>query len=150
MKMDGLCVISLMANEFVNISDFISQTQQVLNEYIDDVMTISFNFKQRIISSIIKFSVQETVIGKIKSLFAEEFKEGHIKIHEGTNRTMISVIGASFDNEVGISGQIFSVLQKNGINVNAIHDDCSSTRISFLCDTEVSDKVVNMLHNALV
>ena len=63
---------------------------------------------------------------------------------------MITIIGANFSKMVGISGKLLNILGENNINIDAIHDDFSQTRISVLCATGDANKAVSLLHNAFV
>ena len=63
---------------------------------------------------------------------------------------MITIVGSNFSNLVGISGKIFRTLEQNNINIDALHDDFSATRISFVCAIKDADNAVRALHNELV
>ena len=62
------------------------------------------------------------------------------------NKSIITIVGSNLSNQSGISGKIFNALQNNNINVDAIQDDLSETRISFIVDSVDSEKSVKIIH----
>ena len=60
--------------------------------------------------------------------------------------TIIALVGDKMKSHPGISGKMFSVLGKNGINVRAISQGSSERNISAVISTNDVKKAVNVLH----
>lgn len=149
-KMDDVSLLKIRIGTRADITKVFIKMQGILKSYNDDVITISQNTKQRLFSAIIATKKMPTIIRTIKTVFANNVRKEIIFINEENNKSVISVIGANFSVFVGISGIIFEVLQKNNINIDAIYDDFSTTRISFVCNVKDADRVVKLLHKELV
>ena len=150
-KMDNVFILKInIYGENINITDFNIKLQHILYHFQDKIITISQNIKQKIVSIILTKEKSDYLINILTETFHKEIKENNILITIGKVKSMITIIGADFSNVVGVSGKIFNILQNNNININAIHDDFSSTRISFLCKKEESNKIVKLLHKELV
>lgn len=146
-KLDEVRVITIFFNENVDIVDILIKIQQILKNYSDIVITISENIKQKKFSLLIFNKKSDKLFIDIKNKLR---RNKCINITIGEIKSMITIIGANFSSTVGVSGKIFNVLNKNKININALHDDFSSTRISFLCSTSDVDKAINLLHDELL
>ena len=149
-KCDNVVILKYILGEYINITDFVIKLQKILQNFENDVITISQNLKQKIVSIIIKNNSLKELNEKVKSVFCENIKNNDIEIVCGKLNSMITIIGADLSGVVGISGTIFNTLKKNNINVDAIHDDFSATRISFLCDVNDANRVVVLLHKELL
>lgn len=149
-KMDDVSVLKLNIGVRVDMFKTIVKIQKILHFYNDDVITISQNTKQRLFSAAIATKKMPEILGKIKATFDNDIRKKNLFVNEDDNKSVISVIGANFSTFAGISGKIFDVLQKNNINIDAIYDDFSTTRISFVCNSKDADKVVKLLHKELV
>ncbi|NBO24854.1 MAG: ACT domain-containing protein [Chlamydiae bacterium] len=66
------------------------------------------------------------------------------------NKAMITIVGSNLSDQSGISGKIFKCLQNQNINIDAIQDDLSETRISFIVNSKDSNKSVQIVHEELL
>ncbi len=64
------------------------------------------------------------------------------------NLSVIAVIGENMRYQPGISGQLFSALGNNGINISAIAQGSSELNISLIIDQKDETKALNVLHEA--
>lgn len=149
-KMDDVSVLKLNIGVRIDMMKTIVKMQKILKFYNDDVATISQNTKQRLFSVALATKKMSAILGKIKATFDNDIRKKNLFVNEDSNKSIISVIGANFSTFAGISGKIFDILQKNNINIDAIYDDFSTTRISFVCDMKDANKVVKLLHKELV
>lgn len=150
-KLDNVIILTLSLNDFMNATAFAIDMQKIMQNFEDIIITVSQNIKQRIFSIIVvNTTCTDKFIKEIENKFNKYMKDKDLLIHSSESKSMITIIGADFSKTTGISGKIFSILNDNRININAIHDDFSSTRISFLCKTTEANKVVNMLHKNLI
>ncbi len=79
---------------------------------------------------------EEIEIGEINSVVAEK------------NLATIAVVGDNMKRIPGISGKLFGALGRSGINVIAIAQGGSETNISFVIESAVLRKTLNVLHEA--
>lgn len=148
-KLDGLSTLTLQINEMVDIDKFAIKLQETIGQFRDYIVSFSQNINQRIFAAVIKNKADD-FIKKITEIFGHHIDIGDIKITQSEPRSMITVLGSNLINSVGVSGQIFGILQKEHINVYSIQDEFSATRISFLCPTESANLVIKLLHKELV
>ena len=149
-KMDNVSILKLRIGTRIDMAKVFIKMQKILKNYNDDVITISQNTKQRLFSAVVATKKISSITEKIKTTFDNYIRKKNLFVNEESDKSIISVIGANFSTFAGISGQIFDVLQKNNINIDAIYDDFSTTRISFVCNIEDADKVIKVLHKELV
>ena len=149
-KCDNVVILRYKLTEFINMTDFAIRLQKILQNFEDAIITISQNIKQKVVSIIILENRIEKLEENINNEFKIELEKKDFAIEIGKTNSMITIVGADLSGVVGISGKIFNTLQKNNINIDAIHDDFSSTRISFLCDVKDANNVVKLLHKELV
>jgi len=67
-----------------------------------------------------------------------------VRIEQG--KSIICTVGEGMKHVPGVSGRVFSVLGKEGINIEMISQGASEINISFIVDTKYADKVVKVLH----
>ena len=86
-----------------------------------------------------KLSLEET--------FCVEIERKKIKpIHIESDLAIIAVVGESMKNHQGLSGQIFSALGKNNVNIRAIAQGSSEKNISAVINKKDAKKALNTLH----
>lgn len=148
-KMDNLFIVKLIPSELIDITELSIKLQHILKNYNDVIITISQNIKQRVISLVLTDSSNTD---KLLNLIKTKFKKDKdcLNIEISNKSSMITVLGADFSNVIGLAGKIFNTLQNNNINVKAIHDDFSDTRISFICEVNDANNIVKLLHKDLV
>ena len=84
----------------------------------------------------------------LKKEFALEIKVDYIhKIEVIPNMTIIAVVGEAMQGTIGISGQLFRSLGKNGISVVAIAQGSSELNISFVIHGNQEIKALNTIHD---
>jgi aspartokinase/homoserine dehydrogenase 1 len=90
------------------------------------------------------------LIKKLKLEFKEEIGEGVIEnVKEEKKSAIVSAVGSKIKSSPGISGKIFSILGRNGINVSAITQGSSEYNISFVVKERMSVQAMNVLHAEL-
>lgn len=148
-KMDNIFLVKLMPSELIDITELSIKLQHILKNYNNIIITISQNIKQRVISLLL---IEDDKTNKLLNIIKTKFKKDKncLNIEISNKVSMITVLGADFSNVIGLAGKIFNILQYNNINVKAIHDDFSDTRISFICDDKDANNIVKLLHRDLV
>ncbi len=59
---------------------------------------------------------------------------------------IVALVGSNMKNQVGVSGQLFSTLARNGVSVKAIAQGSSERNISIVIDQSNLKKAVNAIH----
>ncbi|KAF4629856.1 hypothetical protein G7Y89_g8287 [Cudoniella acicularis] len=90
----------------------------------------------------------ELIRGDLKSAISQLQEHGNVDLFP--KRTIVSVVGKQFKRSLGVTGQIFSTLSENGINVEMIAQGASETSISCVIQEQYADRAVALLHAALV
>jgi len=100
-------------------------------------------------------AVEEGVADEARSHIHEEFSYEvsrglvePVRIHE--NMCLVAIVGENMKKRVGVAGYLFSVLGKNGINIEAIAQGSSELNISFAIDSRDLIKALNTIHDAFV
>lgn len=84
-------------------------------------------------------------------ILKEEFKgekEGQL-IEQSTleeGYSLIALIGENMKNQVGVSGNMFNILGKNGVSIKAISQGSSERNISAIIPNHDLSKAINVLH----
>jgi len=81
--------------------------------------------------------------------FAQEIADGAMnpaQLIEGM--ATVAVVGENMKRTRGVAGKLFSVLDRNGINVNAIGQGSSELNLSFVVERRLLRKALNVLHNS--
>jgi aspartokinase/homoserine dehydrogenase 1 len=96
-------------------------------------------------------SVQDTHLAKI-AVDAEFEEEINAQLLEPLiiekDLSIIAIVGAQMRNHPGISGKMFGVLGRNGINVSAIVQGSSEKNITAVIAAKDVRKAINVLHEA--
>jgi aspartokinase/homoserine dehydrogenase 1 len=136
--------ISLIYNS-LNRNEIDQKLKLLFNDFRDVIITISEIMMQDKISILVNGVYTNDIVQAIeKHFFNIESVYCNIKVKR--NKSIITVVGSNLSDQFGISGKIFNVLQNNNINVDAIQDDLSETRISFILDSVDSEKAVKIIH----
>ena len=149
-KLDNVVILKMKMNEFADVKSIAIKTQKIVQKFDNAIITISQNIKQKIYSMIVVSNDVDFIVNNMNEELADFIDNDDILIKVSDKKSIISVIGSGISNAVGIAGRIFDTIQKNHISINAIHDDFSETRISFLCDVKDANKVIKVLHKKLV
>jgi aspartokinase/homoserine dehydrogenase 1 len=79
--------------------------------------------------------------------FSLEIERKKIKpIHLENDLAIIAVVGESMKNHQGLSGQMFSALGRNNVNIRAIAQGASEKNISAVINKRDAKKALNILH----
>ena len=79
--------------------------------------------------------------------FSSEIERKKIKpINTENDLAIIAVVGESMKNHQGLSGQMFSALGRNNVNIRAIAQGASEKNISAVINKKDAKKALNILH----
>ncbi|MEM7107644.1 MAG: bifunctional aspartate kinase/homoserine dehydrogenase I, partial [Bacteroidota bacterium] len=65
-----------------------------------------------------------------------------------TDLAIVALVGSNMQQQVGVSGKMFSVLGQNGVNIKAIAQGSSEKNISVVIDGDEVKKALNSLHES--
>ncbi|MEM0998287.1 MAG: bifunctional aspartate kinase/homoserine dehydrogenase I [Bacteroidota bacterium] len=101
----------------------------------------------------ITFATRESHLAAAEAAVNEEFayeistgKVTPLKVESGL--AIIAIVGENMKNRVGLSGQMFSALGSNGVNIRAIAQGSSERIISAVIEAGDAGKALNVLHEA--
>ncbi len=93
----------------------------------------------------------ENAIEHLNKKLENEIKSKIInKIDIKNNLVIIAVIGENMKGMIGISGQLFSSLGDNSINILAIAQGSSDRNISFVIDNKDKNLALNIIHSTFI
>ncbi|SEC78579.1 aspartate kinase [Tenacibaculum sp. MAR_2009_124] len=85
-----------------------------------------------------------TAVNKVFEIEIERRKINPVTIEQGL--AIIALVGDNMKNHQGLSGQMFSALGKNNVNIRAIAQGASQKNISAVIDSNDAKKALNTLH----
>lgn len=81
--------------------------------------------------------------------FAKEISLGSMnEVIVERNLATVAIVGENMKQNPGISGKLFSILGKNGINIVASAQGASETNISFVVKNDYLRKTLNVIHDS--
>ncbi len=113
-----------------------------------NILMISQSSSEQNISFVIGKGEMKKTLEVLNAEFELEILKGQIdEITAENSLSIISVVGAGMKNTPGISGNLFSALGENNINVKLIAQGSSELNISFVIETEFLENALNCIHN---
>jgi aspartokinase/homoserine dehydrogenase 1 len=110
---------------------------------------ISQAASENTISVGMKNSEADLAVEVICKEFASEIEMGEInRVKAEKDLATIAIVGDNMKRIPGISGKLFGMLGRNGINVIAIAQGASETNISFVTDSKSLRKALNIIHES--
>jgi aspartokinase/homoserine dehydrogenase 1 len=97
------------------------------------------------------FAIDPKVANKVDKIlakeFAQEIESGDIEgIDIQQELSVIAIVGEGMRKHTGVSGRLFSVLGKNGINIIATAQGSSELNISVVIEKKDLSKALNVIH----
>ena len=101
----------------------------------------------------ISFAIHPTDSERSKQTIEEEFlfeRQANLidEVLVETDLCVVAVIGSNMKNSVGVAGQMFMALGRNGVNIRAIAQGSSELNISTVVGRTHESKALNALHDA--
>lgn len=85
----------------------------------------------------------------LKDEFSSEIINGSIsEIKVKSGLSTVAVVGANMRQVPGVAGKLFNTLGRNGINMIACAQGANETNISFVVETDVLRKTLNVIHDS--
>jgi aspartokinase/homoserine dehydrogenase 1 len=144
---ENISLITLEGGGMVGIPGFSKRLFETLSQQKINVVFITQASSEHSIC----VGVYENDIKKAKELldetFSSEIERKKIKpISIENDLAIIAVVGESMKNHQGLSGQMFSALGRNNVNIRAIAQGASEKNISAVINKRDAKKALNILH----
>ncbi len=147
-SIDNLALVNLQGSGMIGVAGVSAKLFTVLAKHKISVILISQASSEHSIC----FAIEPSASVEVKQILEKEFKneiavgdvEG-IEIQE--NLSVIAVVGEGMRRHTGVSGKLFSVLGKNGINIIATAQGSSELNISVVIEKKDISKALNVIHD---
>lgn len=140
-------LFTLSGSGMVGISGFASRFFTCLAQNKINVILITQASSEQSMSVGISEDDQELAIEAVRSEFEMEIRMNLVNepaVEE--NLSIVAVVGEDMGYTPGISGKVFSVLGKNGVNIRAMAQGGNELNITFMVPTFDVKKVLNVIH----
>ena len=144
---EDISLITLEGGGLIGIPGFSKRLFETLSQQKINVVFITQASSEHSIC----VGVYESDASKAKELldatFSTAIERKKIKpISIESNLAIIAVVGESMKNHQGLSGQMFSALGRNNVNIRAIAQGSSEKNISAVINKKNAKKALNILH----
>ncbi|MEA5138994.1 bifunctional aspartate kinase/homoserine dehydrogenase I [Arcicella rigui] len=148
-SIDNLALVNLQGSGMIGVAGVSAKLFTVLAKHKISVILISQASSEHSIC----FAIEPSASASVKALLEEEFKaeiaEGDVEgIEIQENLSVIAVVGEGMRRHTGVSGKLFSVLGKNGINIVATAQGSSELNISVVIEKKDISKALNVIHDS--
>jgi len=140
-------LFTLSGSGMVGISGFASRFFTCLAQNKINVVLITQASSEQSMSVGISEDDRELAIEAVRSEFEMEIRMNLVNepaVEE--NLSIVAVVGEDMGYTPGISGKVFSVLGKNGVNIRAMAQGGNELNITFMVPTFDVKKVLNVIH----
>lgn len=147
-SIDEVCLLQLRGSGMLGISGVAKRLFDALSEEKINVILISQASSEHSICLAISPNQAAKAQTALRAAFSKEIEKHlieDIKLEEDCS--IVAVVGSKMKERPGISGKMFSVLGKNGINVRAIAQGSSELNISSVISKKDLSKALNALHD---
>lgn len=145
----AVSLVTLSGSSMVGIPRFSSRLFKALSSAKINVILITQSSSEHSISVGIDSKDAKKALITLEDEFYEFIKAKKIDPIEVENDlSIIALVGSNMRNQVGVSGQMFNVLGKNGVSLKAIAQGSSERNISAVILREDLDKALNVLHES--
>ena len=146
-SIDHLALVNLQGSGMIGVAGVSAKLFTVLSREKISVILISQASSEHSICFAIEPQMASVVKGLLEKEFAQEIELGDIEgIDIQLNLSVIAVVGEGMRQHTGVSGKLFSVLGKNGINIVATAQGSSELNISVVIEQKDLSKALNVIH----
>lgn len=146
-SINNITLLSLEGGGMVGIPGFSKRLFEALSQEKINVILITQSSSEHSICVAIDSANAERAKQSVDNSFADEIalnKLEPLKV-EG-DHSIVALVGENMKSHTGVSGRMFGVLGRNGINVRAIAQGSSEKNISAVIATHDVRKAINVLH----
>jgi aspartokinase/homoserine dehydrogenase 1 len=148
-SIDHLALVNVQGAGMIGVAGISARLFTVLARHRISVILISQASSEHSIC----FAIEPRFAREVRQVLEAEFKaELGDKIVEGIDiqddLSVIAVVGEGMRHSTGVSGRLFSVLGKNGINIVATAQGSSELNISVVIERTNLSKALNVIHDS--
>jgi bifunctional aspartokinase / homoserine dehydrogenase 1 len=148
-SINKIALLSLEGSGMVGIPGFSKRLFESLASADINVILITQGSSEHSIC----VGIEEAFVIKAKEVvdkaFAYEIETGKVEpLMIETSLSIVALVGDNMKNHPGISGKMFGIMGRNGVNVRAIAQGSSERNISAVISVNDVKKTINILHEA--
>ncbi|MDQ2753271.1 MAG: bifunctional aspartate kinase/homoserine dehydrogenase I [Bacteroidota bacterium] len=148
-SINNIALLSLEGSGMVGIPGFSKHLFEALASERINVILITQSSSEHSICVGVNASDTHKAKAAVDAAFEREISSGNVEaLKIETGLSIIALVGDKMKSHPGISGNMFSALGRNGINIRAIAQGSSERNISAVISSDDVKKAVNVLHEA--
>lgn len=146
-SINNICLVSLTGSGMVGVVGIASRLFRVLAKENINVILITQASSEQSICIAIDEKQGDKACEALNAEFEFEIQLGRVKsVRVEDGFSIVAMVGEKMRHAVGASGQAFSALGRNGINIHAIAQGSSELNVSVVVNRENCQKAVNAIH----
>lgn len=146
-SIDDIALVNIQGSGMIGVAGISARLFTALSENGISVVLISQASSEHSICFAINPETAQKAQAVLEKVFEKEIESGQIDgINIQKNLSIIAIVGEGMRKSTGISGKLFSVLGKNGINVIATAQGSSELNISVVIEKNDLSKSLNAIH----
>jgi bifunctional aspartokinase / homoserine dehydrogenase 1 len=147
-SIDNLALVNLQGSGMIGVAGVSAKLFTVLAKHKISVILISQASSEHSICFAIDPKASKQVKRILEKEFAHDIDVGDIEgIEIQENLSVIAIVGEGMRRHTGVSGKLFTVLGKNGINIVATAQGSSELNISVVIEKKNISKALNVIHD---
>jgi bifunctional aspartokinase / homoserine dehydrogenase 1 len=147
-SIDNLALVNLQGSGMIGVAGVSAKLFTVLAKHKISVILISQASSEHSICFAIDPKMSKQVKRILEKEFAHDIEVGDIEgIEIQENLSVIAIVGEGMRKHTGVSGKLFTVLGKNGINIVATAQGSSELNISVVIEKKNISKALNVIHD---
>ena len=146
-SIDNLALVNVQGSGMIGVAGISGRLFSALAKNNISVILISQASSEHSICFAIDTKVADKVTSVLSHEFSKEIDNGDIgNIDIDAQVSVIAIVGEGMKQHTGVSGRLFSVLGKNGINIVATAQGSSELNISVVIARKDLSKALNVIH----
>ena len=143
----NLALVNLKGPGMVGVPSLSYRLFRCFAEFQINIILITQASSEHTISIVIQAEDAKNAAKAVKKEFSLEIELGKIDpLEVEKDLAIVALVGSNMQNQVGVSGEMFTTLGTNGINIKAIAQGSSERNISTVIQSKDLKKALNSLH----
>ncbi len=145
----NITLLNLRGSGMVGIPNFSFRLFETLSQNKINVVMITQASSEHTIC--VGIETKDTLLAEevINRAFAHEISHHTLRpVEVESGLSVLALVGRNMKNQVGVSGQMFGSLGKNGVSIKAIAQGSSERNITVVLDETDLTKAINVLHES--
>ena len=146
-SINNLALVNLKGPGMVGVPSLSFRLFKCFAENNINIILITQASSEHTISIVIQSEEAGKAAKAVKKEFSQEIELGKIDpLEVEKDLAIIALVGSNMQNQVGVSGEMFTTLGTNGVNIKAIAQGSSERNISTVIQSKDLKKALNCLH----